>query len=374
MSVSGRSRQPDSVPQPARPAARLPCLIIFCATLLGTSAPVLAIQSSSSEARAASRFPNPFPTMLRPWGELPEGRAWGQVSAVAIDRDGRHVWVADRCSATSCTGSELDVVFKLDPDGKVVTSFGGGMFIRPHGVTVDRDGNIWVTDHMSATAAQLAQFPNARGNGQQVFKFSPRGEILMRLGTAGEAGDPPARLSSPNAVAIAPNGDIFVAEGHSNTSGAGRISKFSANGTYLMSFGRFGEGPGEFRTPHGLAFDSRGRLFVADRGNNRIQIFDQNGNFLEEWRQFGRPNDVLIDANDRIFAIDSESSEDANPGYARGIYIGNARTGEVTGFIPAHATNAAEGTHGEGVALDADGNLYIAEVSIRGMTKYLPAR
>jgi sugar lactone lactonase YvrE len=338
---------------------------------------VRAGESPSAAELAADRpvteLPNPFSTMLRPWGQHPEGLEWGQVSAVDIDRDGRHVWVADRCGASACVGSDRAVVHRLDPQGNVVTRFGASMFIRPHGVHVDRDGNVWVTDHMNARPEQLQEHPDAAGRGQQVFKFSPQGEVLLALGTAGEPGDPPERLNNPTAVIVAPDGTIFVAEGHSNANPPGRISIFSSDGTFIRSFGRFGEGPGEFRTPHGLAFDSQGRLFVADRGNNRIQLFDQQGNFLEELKQYGRPNDVFIDRNDVLYAIDSESGDERNEGYVRGIYVGNARTGELTGWIPPHpSASGPHGTHGEGVALDADGNLYVAEVSIRGMTKYMP--
>ncbi|MEX1258282.1 MAG: peptidyl-alpha-hydroxyglycine alpha-amidating lyase family protein [Gemmatimonadota bacterium] len=328
--------------------------------------------ASPASPRAATELPNPFPAMSRPWGELPGGAEWGQVSAIAVDRDGRHLWVADRCGAASCVGSDRATVLKLDPSGRVVTSFGAGLFIRPHGVFVDGDGNIWVTDHRDAGAAELARAPEAAGRGQQVFKFSPEGEILLALGIAGEPGDPPARLNNPTDVIVASDGHIFVSEGHSNANPPGRISKFAPDGTFLMSWGTFGEGPGEFRTPHGLAFDSHGRLFVADRGNNRVQIFDQAGRFLEEWRQFGRPNDVFIGGDDSMIVIDSESSDEANPGYMRGIYIGSARTGEVTGYVPAHPNDTPYGTHGEGVAVDAAGNLYVAEVSIRGMTRYSP--
>jgi DNA-binding beta-propeller fold protein YncE len=321
-------------------------------------------------------LPNPFPTMIRPFGTLPAGREFGQVSAIDLDSDGRHLWVADRCGASSCSAAQdLDVVYKFDQDGNVVTSFGAGMFIRPHGVTVDADGNVWVTDHQNVDAEEAAQFPAAVGKGQQVFKFSPTGEVLLALGTAGEPGDPPARLNNPTSVAIAPNGDIFVSEGHGGTE-MGRVSKFSSDGTFIKSFGQFGEGPGQFRTPHGMAFDAQGRLYVADRGNSRIQVFDQEGTFLHELRQFGRPNDVHITEDGVLYSIDSESDSESNPGFVRGIYIGNVETGEVTGYIPAHPSERPQdvgmGTIGEGVVIDADGNLYVAEVSIRGMTKYMP--
>jgi sugar lactone lactonase YvrE len=327
-------------------------------------------EAAPEMSAAAADLPNPFANMARPWGTLPGGLEWGQVSAVAIDGDGRHVWIADRCGASSCTGSDREVVMKMDPSGAVAQSFGSGMFIRPHGVFVDPENNVWVTDHQNARPEQLAEFPSAAGIGQQVFKFSQAGEVLLALGTAGEPGDPPERLNNPTDVIIAPNGDIFVTEGHSNANPPGRISKFSADGTFIKTFGSFGEGPGQFRTPHGMAFDSQGRLFVADRGNNRVQVFDQEGNFLQELRQFGRPNDVFIDEDDTMYVIDSESGEEDNPGYLRGIYVGNARTGDVTGYIPPHASNAPEGTHGEGVAVDADGNLFVAEVSVRGITRY----
>lgn len=324
-----------------------------------------------AEAVSVAELPNPFPVMERPWGVHPAGLEWGQVSAIDVDNDGTHLWIADRCGASSCIGSDRDVVMKMGPDGNAVTAFGANMFIRPHGVFVDSDNNVWVTDHQNARPEQLAENPGAAGKGQQVFKFSPSGEVLLALGTAGEPGDPPERLNNPTDVIVAPNGDIFVSEGHSNANPPGRISKFSADGTFIATFGSFGEGPGQFRTPHGLAFDAQGMLYVADRGNNRIQVFDQEGNFVREMRQFGRPNDVFIDEDGTLYSIDAESGEEDNPGYLRGIYIGDAESGELTGFIPALPMEGRpEGTTGEGVVLDAAGNLYVAEVSLRGMTKF----
>lgn len=156
--------------------------------------------------------------------------------------------------------------------------------------------------------------------------------------------------------------------------------KFTRDGTFVQEWGRIGSAPGEFRTPHALAFDSQGRLFVADRGNNRLQIFDQEENFIDSYEQFSRVSDVFIDADDTLYAIDSESNAIFNPGWLNGIRIGNAAEDRVTAFIPPHWTGSGgsrQGVAGEGVAVDADGNVYVAEgpisrpVAGSGLTKYV---
>jgi DNA-binding beta-propeller fold protein YncE len=336
--------------------------------------------------QAVNYLPNPYET-VRDFGRLPDGRRWGSVSAIHVDIDGRHIWAGDRCGTNSCAGSTVDPIVKMDPDGNVVQSFGAGMFIWPHGVHVDRAGNIWVTDARGATDAELEQFPGERNKGHAVYKFSPRGELLLTLGTPGVRGDGTgALLAEPNDVIIAPNGDIFVAEAHSdqNSDVAGpntvaRIAKFSSDGTYLMSFGQFGTGSGELRGPHALALDSQGRLFVADRGNNRIQIFDQEGNLLDIWHQFSRISGLVITPDDILYAIDSESSEVRNPGgWRKGLRIGSARTGEVWYFVGPHDSATPTGggglnAMGEGVTVDAQGNVYAGEVgAVQGVTKFIP--
>src|SRR6266436_8192839 len=210
------------------------------------------------------------------WAKLPDGRKWGQTSAIDVDRDG-NIWVFERCGANSCAGSNVEPVVKLGPSGNYLRSFGAGMFVFPHGIHVDREGNVWVTDA-----------DGKEGKGHQVFKFSPAGKVLLTLGKAGVAGTTEDTFNKPSAVAIAPNGDIFVADGHGGDSNA-RIVKFSKDGKFIMTWGKKGSAPGEFNGPHALAFDSKGRLFVADRSNNRIQIFDQNGKFMDQWQQFSRP-------------------------------------------------------------------------------------
>jgi sugar lactone lactonase YvrE len=327
--------------------------------------------------------PNPYATQ-RDFGTLPDGRDWGSVSALHVDIDGKHIWAADRCGANTCVGSDLDPIVKLDPEGNVVASFGAGLIAWPHGMEVDGEGNVWIADARSANERELEQFPNATDVGHQVIKFSPDGEVLMILGTPGEAGDPPTHFTEPNDILVAPDGSIFVAETHGaqfqdepGPSAKSRISKFAPDGAFLESFGQWGFADGEFRSPHALAMDSAGRLFVADRGNRRIQILDQNGNHLDTWYQFSRISGLYIDANDTLYAIDSESDENYNPGWVKGLRIGSARTGEVEYFIPAHESARPSGmggvgVMGEGVTVDRDGIIYAGEVGpIQGMTRFV---
>jgi streptogramin lyase len=312
-------------------------------------------------------LPNRYATVEN-WAKMPEGRGWGATSAVDIDPDGKSIWVAERCGANTCAGSNLPTVLKFDPSGKLVKSFGEGTLIFPHGIHVDRNGNVWVTDGIPPGAATQG----VAGKGHIVVKFSPNGKVLMTLGKVGGAGDGQDTFNQPSDVVTAPNGDIFVADGHGGNSNA-RIVKFSKDGRFIKTWGKKGSGPGEFDTPHAIALDSKGRLFVGDRNNNRIQIFDQDGKFLEEWRQFSRPSGIFIDKNDIIYVADSESNARRNSGWKRGIRIGSARSGKLVAFIPdpekepdKAATSAAEG-----VAADARGNVYGAEVGPRALKKYV---
>jgi sugar lactone lactonase YvrE len=292
---------------------------------------------------------------------MPEGRTWGATSAVEIAPDGKSIWVGERCGANTCAGSSLPALLRFDENGTLATSFGAGMFVFPHGIHVDRGGNVWLTDARGKD-----------GKGHQVFKFSPEGKLLLTLGKAGVTGEGPDVFNQPSDVVVAPSGEIFVADGHDENSNA-RIVKFSKDGTFIKTWGKRGTAAGEFDTPHGLAFDSRGRLFVADRGNNRIQIFDQDGKFLEEWKQFGRPSGIYIDRNDVIYVADSESGSvnPAHKDWLRGIRIGNARTGQVTSFIPDPDTAATNTSAAEGVAVDAHGVIYGAEVGPRALKRYV---
>jgi DNA-binding beta-propeller fold protein YncE len=290
------------------------------------------------------------------------GREWGSTSAVYTTPEG-NVWVAERCGENTCVGhDDLDNVFLFDPEGNLLRSFGKGLIVWPHGIHVDYDGNVWVTD--------------ARGDGNrghQVHKFSPDGELLMSLGKAGVAGDGVDEFNGPSDVLVAPDGSIFVVDGH-GADGNNRVVKFNADGDFVKTWGTTGKEDGEFRDPHALAMDSTGRLFVGDRGNSRLQIFDQDGNHLETWTQFGRPSGLFIDANDILYAADSESNTTwgLNRGYLRGIYIGSAFDGFVTMHIPDpnQDPDNAGTSAAEGVAVDKAGNIYGAEVGPRQVVKY----
>ncbi len=370
--------------------------LVAGAAVVAAGAGYQVLAQSGATMPPVNEAPNPFQTVEN-YFKLPEGRAWGSTSAVDIDKDGRIVWVAERCSANSCWDaakgemSALDPLLKFDPSGKLLLSAGKGMMVFPHGIHVDRDGNIWVTDGQdnlprrrpgAPADAPLPPAP-AKVIGHQVHKFSPDGKHLMSLGKPGgnQPGQPadPGSFYQPNDVITYPNGDILVAEGHGNAAPAtARLIRFDKTGKFLREFGKMGTGPeGEFMQPHGLAFDSRGRLFVADRSNNRIQILDaETYKTLDTWYQFSRLSGIYIDKNDMLYGADSESGS-VNPphkAWLRGMRIGSAKDGKVLYFIPdpSNTDPNAKGTlAAEGVTVDADGNIYGAEVGPRAVKKYV---
>jgi sugar lactone lactonase YvrE len=309
------------------------------------------------------------------WAKLPQGRTWGSTSAVEIDKDGKSIWVAERCGANSCLDSMLDSILHFDEQGRLIKSFGGGLLISPHGIFVDRDGNVWVTDctcTLGGGGRGNAAAPPAN-KGHQVFKFSRDGKLLMTLGKAGGARDPDF-FFQPNDVLVARNGDVFISEGHASAPGStARVLKFSKDGKLVKTWGKLGTGSGEFDQPHALAMDSKGRLFVGDRNNNRIQIFDQDGKFLAEWKQFSRPSGIYIDKNDIIYVADSESDSVArnHNGWKRGIRVGSAKDGSVKYLIPDPVEKTTGTSAAEGVAADSQGNVYGAEVGPRALKRYV---
>ena len=328
-----------------------------------------------------SGLPNPYGTGEQ-WGRLPSGRSWGSSSAIHPDRDrtgalnGR-IWVAERCGGGQCRDSDLDPILLFEEDGTLVRSFGADMFVWPHGIHVDRRGNVWVTDAVHTDCEPSL----TKGRGHQVHKFSSDGELLMSLGTAGTPGDGPDTFRCPSDVVVSRTGEIFIGDGHNHGHGGNnRIVRFTSAGEFIEAWGGPGSGPGEFLGIHALAMDSQGRLFVGDRANSRIQILGSDGSHLATWTQFGSPSGIYIDENDRILVADSDSGfdpdsggEPRNPGFARGVYIGDARTGIVEAFIPDPEPDYRRVTSGaEGVAV-VGGAVFGAQVGgSRGVMRYPP--
>jgi sugar lactone lactonase YvrE len=329
------------------------------AALLLFAAGSVAICSQTAAVKPLNDLPNPFRT-VRDWAVPPGGVPWAAVTAVEVARDGS-VYVIHRCSGNSCAGRTEPPILKFDKSGKLQKSWGEGMFVFPHGATVDGQDNLWVTDSQTQD-----------GKGSQVFKFSPDGKVLMTLGKAGIASSEPGLFDEPTDVLVAPNGNIFVTEGHSGgTVGNDRVSKFSKDGKFIKSWGKKGTGPEELDSPHTIAMDSRGRLFVGDRGNNRIQIFDQNGRYLDTWRQFGRPSGIAITRDDTIYVADSESWGSDQPEWKKGIRIGSAKDGSVKYFIEDMESTTIEHSGAEGVGVDAEGNVYGAVVRRQMLEKHV---
>lgn len=322
-----------------------------------------ALQAEPVAHGVRNDLPRPYETQ-RDWGELPEGMVWAAVTAVEPSPDGRFIYVVHRCFENSCDGRSEPPIMKYDYEGNLLAAFGEGLFVWPHGATVDREGNLWIAD--------------ARGNdtqGHQVFKLSPDGDILMTLGEAGVAGSTPGLLAQPTDVVIDPgDGDIFVTDSHRNGLN-NRVVHFAADGTYVKEWGGKGSEPGLLSEPHTIAMDSQGRLFVGDRENNRIQIFTQEGELLDVWHQFGRPSGIFITPDDRIYVADSESAPDTGAGellgIMKGIRIGSAVDGSVDAFIEdmEPLTNPHSGA--EGLGVDADGNVYGAVVRRRMLERHV---
>jgi hypothetical protein len=287
-------------------------------------------------------YPNPYHEDAG-WAQL--GRPFGGISAVDIDRDGKSVWVFERCgkSDDGCAMDKtLNPVLKFDASGKLVKSWGAGEFLYPHGIFIGRDNHVWLVEGISQSNVVA----------DVIGEYTQDGKLLRSMGARGTTGDTPDRFNGASDVLVAPDGSIFVADGHSEKTN-NRILKYDRNGKFLLSWGKLGSGPGEFNAPHGLAMDRAGRLYVADRSNSRIQIFDQKGKFLAEWRQFGRPSGIFITKDDMLYVADSLSNAKNNPGFRNGIRWGHISDGKVIGFIPWGEYNAVEA-----VAVDTDGNIY----------------
>ena len=321
----------------------------------------IAVSSASAQQSYPCADPadlaNPY-RLVTGWAQTP--RPWGPNNALTIDAR-NNLWVVDRCPDDACIP-----VFQLSAEGRTLKNFGAGLFIEPHSVTVDRDGNIWVADAQARP-----------GKGFQVTKLSPDGRVLLKLGKPGEGKGLKGTdtFDAPTGVVAASNGDIFVSEGHSVDDNS-RIMKFTKDGRFIKTFATRGAGDGQLRSPHAIAIDSQDRLFVADRGNSRVVIYDKDGNFIAAWRQFGRPSGIYIDRNDMLYVADSQSSDapgaaNYNPGCRRGLRIGSAKDGRVQYFIAPPAVPNPIFQPPIAVAVDQSGAIYLGSDDQMTVHKYV---
>src|SRR6266446_1008062 len=328
---------------------------LFLVASLATAA-----RAQSPQYPKPTELPNPY-RLVEGWPTLPEnmnGGRWGEVIRVHVHSDG-NIWIFHRCFNTVPPGSATCIgrgeanppILQFDPAGKLLKAFGAGMFGYPHGFTVDRDG-----------------------------------KVLMMLGKMGVGGSGTDTFDRPTGIAVAHNGDIFVSDGHSpNKSNNGRVVKFSKDGRFIKTWGHKGSAPGDFDDPHDIFVGgSLGRVYVADRRNSRIQIFDQDGNFITAWHQFGQPSSVFVGPDDTLYvgaAFRDEStrrneSARPQPGELRGIVVGSAIDGSLRAFIPdpTDLNTVDRGTSASGIAADAMGNIYAADVGAHKLRKYVRLR
>jgi sugar lactone lactonase YvrE len=349
--------------------ARVGVALLALVTMTSTWRPALHAQSDTKS------LPNPY-RLIENWPTLPRsmnGGKWGELIRVAFDPKG-NLWVFHRCFNTepfgraTCVGRSEPPILQFDPSGTLLRSFGQGIFAFPHGFTVDHEGNIWASD-ANGQATVLGM--STGGRGHQVFKFSPEGKLLLTLGKKGVAGNGPDTFDQPTGIAVARNGDIFVTDGHGTND---RVVKFSKDGRFIKTWGKTGSAPGEFNQPHDICIDSHGRVYVADRSNRRIQIFDQEGNFIDQWKQFGGPSAIFVSKDGVVYASDSMSNSKNNPGRQRGIFIGRARDGSLTAFIPDPEPEKQETVFisgASGITADEMGNVYAADVGPKRLRKYV---
>jgi DNA-binding beta-propeller fold protein YncE len=334
-------------------------------------------------------LPNPY-RLAEGWPTLPlsmNGAQWGEVIRVYVHRDG-HVWVFHRCFNTvppghaTCVGrgDSNPPILEFDSAGRLLTSFGVGLFAYPHGFTVDADGNLWASDVNDEAVILGLSAKTADGavKGQEVLKLSPAGKVLMTLGKMGVAGNGPDTFDRPTGIAVAPNGDVFVSDGHyPNKHDNARVVKFAKDGSFIKAWGQKGAGPGDFDEPHDIFIGgSQQRVYVADRRNKRIQVFDQDGNFLAAWTQFGVPSSVFVGKDDTIYVGSSFPDASAKKGELRGITIGSVKDGSLKAFIPdpSDLDKVDVGTSASGIAADDMGTIYAADVGTHGLRKYLKSR
>jgi len=309
--------------------------------------------SSAIESTLNQRY-----QVVHGWPRLPEGEILGAVTGVALDSS-ENVWVFHRAGRTWPVSGVLDlspielpcITLLSSQTGELIRCWGEKLFAMPHGLTVDKDGNLWLTD--------VAY--------HQVYKYSPQGELLLTLGERGIAGDDTGYFNYPTEVAVAADGGFYVTDGYGNA----RVIKFSARGEFQYQWGTKGSAPGEFDLPHGIALDAWGNVYVADRTNARVQIFDAQGAYLNEWKsaELGRPYTLSVCADGSAFVVDGGDQPQAPPDRSAVVWV-NAR-GDVLQRIGRYGNYDGQFRMAHDVACAADGALYIGDVNGARVQKFV---
>lgn len=293
------------------------------------------------------------------WPVLPDGFILGPAAGVAVDSKG-HVWVFQRGDRIwqeplSTDPISYPTVVQFDgKNGKLLQMWGAGVFAMPHGLSIDDQDNIWLTD------VSL----------HQVFKFSPEGKQLLVVGEHGVAGDDGSHFNRPTDVAVLPDGSFYVSDGYRNT----RVVRFSCDGEYELQWGTPGSGPGEFNTLHGIAVDRSGDVYVADRENDRVQVFDEKGRFLRQWQSeaMGRPYGLSILPDGRAAVVDGGEQQSTPPGRSAVAVV--RANGDVAERFGRFGNQDGQFRMGHDIATDAEGNLYVVDITGQRVQKFVRGR
>jgi peptidylamidoglycolate lyase len=290
------------------------------------------------------------------WPILPAGRVLGSAAGVAVNGKGEvivfhragRVW--SEPLPTEPIASPTLAVFDA-ATGRFLREFGSGIFVMPHGLTIDRDGNLWLTDVAL----------------HQVFKLAPDGSVLMVLGTHGVAGNDARHFNRPTQVAITDEGAILVADGYRNT----RIARFAPDGRFVGQWGQPGTGPGQFNTPHALAIDGDGKVYVADRENDRIQVFDRDGRFLQAWTSpdLGRPYGIASLGQGWFAIADGGVQPDSGPDRSALVIVDAA--GKVLERIGRYGNQDGQFRMAHHLAADPAGNVYVVDITGQRVQKFV---
>ena len=302
------------------------------------------------------RSAEPHHEVVKDWPSLPKEYVLGLCAGVGVDSH-NHVFIFHRRERVWSTpfptepiaGTTVSVVD--GKSGKLITSWGAGQFIMPHGLTIDREDNVWLTD------VGL----------HQVFKFTHDGKLLLTLGERAKPGDDHSHFNLPTDVAVLADGSFYVSDGYKNT----RVMKFAADGRYDFEWGGKGSEPGLFNLPHGIAVDTKGRIIVCDRSNSRLQVFDARGKFLTQWKgpHIGRPYGVAVAADDHVFSVDG-GDPTAEPA-ERGKVVELDGEGHVLDTFGSPGKGPGQFQLGHDIAVGADGAVYVAEGSGKRVQKFI---